>query len=226
MVLGGGEAPGLHPVQVEPPFQVVELVLENAGVPALGHQGHRGPVLVQRLHADTARPGHQRREAGHAQTPLVKFHQRRILHHQRGVDEDVEVHRLAFARGQVLRLDAHVVLGPVLHHHQPQPDPDLGRREPHARCVPHRVPHELDELLHLGAGDLLGGQLPGPLPQHRLSRLDDLQHHRSLPFSRLENRLARACALLNLPRACNGGRFRPSPVVSRTAPNQTVCPSG
>lgn len=46
--------------------------------------------------------------------------------------------------------------------------------------VAHRLPHELDELPHLGRAKLLGRQLSRPLPQHRLPGLDDLQHRAPL----------------------------------------------
>src|SRR5277367_3666102 len=64
VVVEGGEGAGLHAVNVERAVEVIDFVLQDAGVPTGGWDGLRLTVLVQILDSNASRPGDDGGKAG------------------------------------------------------------------------------------------------------------------------------------------------------------------
>src|SRR5580658_6154813 len=62
-----------HPVDVKRAVEMVDLVLQNAGIPAAGVNRHRLGALVQAIDSDGKRARHNGGEPGQAQASLEKF---------------------------------------------------------------------------------------------------------------------------------------------------------
>src|SRR5690349_7892954 len=58
-ILHGRERSRVHPVDVHRAVQVIDLVLQDTRVPALGHDRLRLAILIETLDESTCGPGHQ-----------------------------------------------------------------------------------------------------------------------------------------------------------------------
>jgi hypothetical protein len=119
----------LDEVEVDDAVQVVELVLEDAGQPALGLDPELLAVPPPGLDREGRRPGDGALPVGRGEAPLlVRDRLRAALDHLR-VDQGVE---------GVLVLD----------HHHPQGDADLRRGQADAGGGAHGVDQVVEQALH------------------------------------------------------------------------------
>ena len=72
-IFHGGKRTRLHPVDVEPPVQVIDLVLQNTREPAGGFQAPRLGLFVEVFDGDAMRALDQRAEARDAQAALKEI---------------------------------------------------------------------------------------------------------------------------------------------------------
>src|SRR5882724_651704 len=154
-------------VDVERPVQVIDLVLQDARVPA-GRADRDGlAAVIERLDGHGARARHERLEPLDAEAALVVLDDLVAQREARRRD-DVEGDGFALLR---------LALADVLDDGELQGHADLRRRQPHARRVAHRLAHELDELLELGRREVGRREGPRRRAQHGIAGLDDLQEH-------------------------------------------------
>src|SRR5579863_941254 len=96
-VTSGRKCPGPHPVDVERPAEMVDLVLEDPRVPATCVDGDRLSVVVERLHVDGAGARHDSLKPFDAETAFEEIDHLRAERQPR-VDDDVERNRRALGR--------------------------------------------------------------------------------------------------------------------------------
>src|SRR5688572_13103763 len=148
--LGGHERARLHAVDVDDAVQVIDLVLQDAGVPAAGPDRPRRARLVEALDPHGVRTGDHGDEAGEAQAALEVADRGVVLGHQHRVDDDVERHRLALAGAALLAGQVVVGRRHVLDDGQAKVEADLGGRQADPGRAAHRLLHGRDQLLHPG----------------------------------------------------------------------------
>src|SRR6185436_3147363 len=102
MLAHAGEGTSVHPVQIQRAIQVIDLVLQDPGVPALGVDGHRLTAVVEGIDAHRQGAGDLGQKAGDAQATLGEDSGSLLHHLEAGVDDDVEGDRGAAADGQLL----------------------------------------------------------------------------------------------------------------------------
>src|SRR6266853_1360640 len=179
-VVKRGERAGVHPIDIESPAQVVDLVLQDARVPSRCFKCFFHSTFVQKFHSDGARSGNKGGKTRQAEAPLEKLH--RITSHFRnsGIDDGVKRHGPPVAFSKLLCWKVLVVFLAVLDHSELQGKADLGSGKPYARGVIHGLSHRLDQVLNFLACNLSGGQRTSLLPQDRIPGLHDLEFHADL----------------------------------------------
>src|SRR5919109_904008 len=105
---------------------MIDLVLENARVPATGLDDQRFAVLVQAIDPDREGPRHDGGETIEAETALKEGRRRLVRYGKPRIDDDVKWHWLAFPLGEHRRRHALQIFRPLFHHRQLQRIADLG----------------------------------------------------------------------------------------------------
>ncbi len=98
VVLARHEGARLHAVNVEPAIQVIDFMLQDAGVPALGFDELWLAALIEAVHADTAEARHLGGVTFHAQAAFEELELRIVGNFQSWIDEDVKGNGAAGAR--------------------------------------------------------------------------------------------------------------------------------
>src|SRR5579885_2204110 len=101
-ILGRRERAGVHPVQVQRAMQMVDLMLQDAGIPAFGRERPRLAALIQALDASPRRARDQAEEAGDTEAAFEELH-RLAFQRERWIDDDVKRQGTAAALGEFLR---------------------------------------------------------------------------------------------------------------------------
>src|ERR1700733_2279835 len=96
-VIDAHEGPRLHSIDIEESMQMIDLMLQDAGMPALGLNSLRLTQLVPIFDDHLPRPFHQRAESGEAQAALEKLHLLVGLIDNAWVDENLKRNGLALA---------------------------------------------------------------------------------------------------------------------------------
>ena len=177
VVVEGGEGAGLHAVNVEGAVEVIDFVLEDAGVPAGGLDELGLGALVEVFHADGAGAGDDGGETGEAEAAFVEiFHfVARVDDH--GIDDDVKRDGAALAFGEIVRGIAFQQVFAVFDHGELQGLADLRGGETDAGRFTHGVAHIVNEALDFFAENFLRREEAGRFAQNRFARLENFQTH-------------------------------------------------
>ena len=100
-IIEGGEGAAAHAVDVQRAVEVIDLVLQDARVPASRFDLLGLSAVVKAIHPHAVRPVHHCGEAGHAQAALEEFGTLIAERGNLGIDDHVEGNGPAFALGQV-----------------------------------------------------------------------------------------------------------------------------
>src|SRR5271165_5181287 len=137
---------GQHAVDVDGAVEMIDLVLQDSGVPAGGFDHLLLAVTPEAFDADAMRAGHYGGEAGHAQAAFEKL-DRIAMERDYGIDDDRKRNREAFALGEGLRVHAFQQIFAIFQYRESQWQSDLRSCQTDARRVAHGGAHEFDELL-------------------------------------------------------------------------------
>ncbi len=172
-----GEGAGLHAVNVESAAEVIDFVLEDAGVPAGGLDELGLGALIEVFDADGAGAGHDGGKTGEAEAAFVEIFLFVAGVSDHGIDDDVKRDGAAFAFGEVGRGVAFQQVFAVFNHGELQRLADLRGGEADAGRVSHSVAHIADEALNFFADNFLRREEPGRFTEHRFARLHNSQTH-------------------------------------------------
>src|SRR5215213_2501721 len=153
---------------------MVYLVLKYTRVPAVSFEYYFFAVFIQTLNEDVERAIHNGLVTFYAKAPFKELCGVVVKEREFRIDDHVKGHGRSSGLLELLRRQMGQVLRWILDHCQLNRHTDLRRRQPHARRLTHRDAHQLDQFLYLRAADLIFGKLATPLPQDRISSLDDL----------------------------------------------------
>ncbi len=107
--------------------KMVDLMLQNARVPATGFNDFRLSSFVHTFHAHAARTRRERHQVFQAKATFKIFNALFAKKRDSRIDDDVKWYRLALAVGQLLRRPVFDVFGTVLNHRQLNALSDLRR---------------------------------------------------------------------------------------------------
>ena len=148
---------------------MVDLVLQDAGVPACSLEVPRSCLMVEVVDTHSTCAENERGEAGKAEAALEEILVGRGFQGQHRVDKDLKGNRRAFPLGEGLGADVFHVIGLVLDDGELEAEADLGRGEADSGGLVHGFAHVLDELLDGGREDLFAGEFAGGLAEDRFS---------------------------------------------------------
>src|SRR5277367_392132 len=177
VVVEGGEGAGLHAVNVERAVEVIDFVLQDAGVPTGGWDGLRLTVLVQILDSNAARPGDDGGKAGEAEATFVEILFFVAVIGDHGIDDDVKRDGPTLALGKVLRRQSFQQIFTVFDHRELERQAYLWRGEADAGSVTHGLAHIAYEPLNFFADNFGRREAPGFFAQDRLTCLHNFQTH-------------------------------------------------
>jgi hypothetical protein len=177
VIVGGGEGPRAHEIDIQDAAQVVDFVLQDSGVPSVRFNNDGLGLLIQAFDSNAFGAGHDRGESCHAETSFEKFRGLLSFHSQFRINQDVKRNGAALTLGRLLGRELLDVLGPILDDYELQRQADLRRRQSHSRRVAHGLAHRLDQVLD-GTGDnFLRRKRTSRLAQDRFSSLPDFERH-------------------------------------------------
>ena len=156
-----GEGAGLHAVNVESAAEVIDFVLEDAGVPAGGLDEVGFGAFVEEFDADGAGAGDDGGKTWEAEAAFVKIFYFIAAVGDDGIDDYVKRDGVAFAFGEVVRGIALQQVFTVFDYGELQGLADLGGCEAYAGGVMHCVVHIANEALDFFAENFLGREEPG-----------------------------------------------------------------
>lgn len=103
VVILGRERPRVHPVDVENAVQMIDLMLQDSGVPA-GRLDHQWlGVFIESFHADPGGPRNNCCVACQAQTPFEELGRSPLGNGQCRIDQNLERYRPSIAFRSLLR---------------------------------------------------------------------------------------------------------------------------
>src|SRR5690348_11335982 len=174
------ESAAAHAVDVKAAGKMIDLMLQDACVPAARLNDFFLAALIHAFDADGPSPRHKRGKPGQAEAAFEKgngwvrrMQDARIHNHMEG-------NWLSFAFGEYVRRGVLQKLFAILDYRKLNRQADLRRREADAGRVMHRFAHIQDQALRLFADDLFGCERARSLAQHRLAHLYDFQLHNAL----------------------------------------------
>ena len=176
-VVEGGEGARLHAIDVEGAVEVIDFVLEDAGVPAGGLDELGLGALVEVFDADGAGAGDDGGKAGEAEAAFVEIFYFVAGVGDHGIDDDVERHGAAFAFGEVGGGVTFQQVFAVFDDGELQGLADLRCGETDAGRVSHGFAHIADEALDFFAENFLRSEEPGGFAQNRFARVHNFQAH-------------------------------------------------
>jgi hypothetical protein len=176
-VVEGGERAGLHTVNVEGAVEVIDFVLEDAGIPAGGLHEVGFGALVEVFDAHGAGARDYGGKTGEAEAAFVEIFNFVAGVGDRGIDDDVKRDGAAFAFVEVGGGVGFQQVFAVFDHGELQGLADLRRCEADAGGVTHGIAHIADEALNFFAENFLRREEPGRFAQNRFARLHNLQTH-------------------------------------------------
>ena len=153
---------------------MIDLVLQDAGVPASGIDLLRNSKLVEIVHPDPAVSRHLGGVSGDAEAALEEIDLRVAVHFQPGINEYVEGNALALALAQLFAAPGAVVLLAILDDGKLNAESDLRCRQADSGRLAKRFQHVGNRLLHISAQNLFLAKRTCGLPQDGLSNLDDI----------------------------------------------------
>lgn len=156
---------------------MIDLVLKDSGIPAVGDDRHGLRLFIEALDPDTHSARNDGRESGETEATFKKFDGFGTVDYQLRIDQNMKRNRPAFALGDVLRRELLKVLRLVFDDSQLQGESDLRRRQAYARSVAHRVRHGIDQVLNRAAQNLVVRKAAGRLPQNWFAGLQDFKFH-------------------------------------------------
>ena len=125
---------------------MIDLVLEDSGVPTRGFNHLRFSVLVEALDAHRASTRNYRRKSRQAEAAFVELDFLRAHLSNLRIDDDVKRHRFSFALGQLFARRILVILSQIFDHRDLQRYAYLRSGKANAGSVAHSLAHSLDEF--------------------------------------------------------------------------------
>ena len=177
VVVEGGEGTGLHAIDVESAVEMVNFVLEDAGVPAGGLDELSLSVFVEILDSNGTRSGNDGGKTGEAEAAFVEilFFVAGVSDH--GIDDDVKRDGTALALGKLLGRQSFQQIFAVFDHCELQRQAYLWCGEADARSVTHGFAHIAYEPLNFFADNFGRREGAGCFAQNRFARLHNFQAH-------------------------------------------------
>jgi hypothetical protein len=176
-VVQGGEGAGQHAIDVQGAAEVINFVLQDAGVPAAGLDELGFGALVEILDADGAGAGDDAGKAGEAEAAFVEISLFVAGVGDHRIDDDVEWDGAALPFGEVFRGERFEQIFAVFDYGELERQADLGRCEAYTGSVTHGVAHFVNETLGLFAEDFFRRERAGLFAQDRLARQHNFQTH-------------------------------------------------
>jgi hypothetical protein len=199
-VVQGGEGAGLHAIDVEGAVEMIDFVLEDAGVPAGGLDELWFGAFVEIFDADGAGAGNEGGKTGEAEAAFVEIPFFVAGVGDDGIDDDVKRNGAALAFGEVVGAEAFQQIFAVFDDGELQGEADLRSGQADAGSVAHGFAHFANEALYFFADDFLRREEPGRLAQNGFACLHNLQAHRvSLMWRNVTNAAVGEAAAEILP---------------------------
>lgn len=137
----------LHPVDVQRSVQVIDLVLQDACVPALRRNRDWFRSLVQTLHAHAGTATDDRRIALNTETSFEEVDTAFADERELRVDNHVEIDRRSLSHGKLFGSDVFDVFAPIFYDRELDRLTDLRSCKTYSRRSTHRVAHLDDQTL-------------------------------------------------------------------------------
>ena len=144
-VIRGHERARQHAVDVEGSVEVIDLVLQDAGMPAGRVDYHGLAIVIQTFHAGPDGAGNDGAESGHAEASFEEFNACRLDLNDR-IDNYGERDRPAVTLGKRLRVQPLEQVLTIFDYRELKREADLWRGKADTRRIAHSLAHKLDEL--------------------------------------------------------------------------------
>ncbi len=164
----------VHAVDVERALEMIDFMLEDAGIPAAGFDYFRLALMVETIDADLPGTRYGRGEASQAETAFEEV-DTFISESDSRIDDHVKWNWPSFALLESLRISFLNVLRLIFNNRNLQSLPDLRCRQSNARRFIHGLPHTLDETLNFAAPNFGDAQASSLLPQNWLTYLNNIE---------------------------------------------------
>ncbi len=158
-------------------MEVIDFVLEDAGVPAGSLDELRLGALVEIFDTDGARARDDGGETGEAEAAFVEIFLFVAGVGDYRIDDYVKGDGAAFSFGEVFRGEGFQQIFAVFDYGELQRQTYLRRGEAYAGSVTHGVAHFLNEALGIFAEDFFRSEQAGLFAENWLARLHNLQTH-------------------------------------------------
>jgi hypothetical protein len=173
------EASSEHAIEIHRASQVIDLVLEDARIPALRMNRDRLGSFVQAIDAHRERTRNDRCKSRQAQAAFEEFNRcRRVIDGQDRIDDGVRRDWFSHARGKLIGGNPGRVFGAIFNYGELEIHPDLWRRQTHSRSGAHSLEHGGDQILDGWAHNFGGQQLTRRLAEDTFAGLEQLEQHR------------------------------------------------
>ena len=210
VVIERTEAAAPHAVDVERAMQVIDFVLQDAGVPSIRLNAHRVALFVQAFDCDAAGTRHHGSEAWQAETAFKERGLRRLQKVKRWVDHNMKRDRAASTLGKLGFRQRAMILGLVFDHGELKRETHLRRSKADAGSILQGFAHVLDQFTNRCTANLLYGKRASLSPQDCFANGRDLYPHPApdaiVPDSLLRRRCESALIGAVVSRAAVAGR--------------------
>src|SRR5579864_8238821 len=156
---------------------MVDLMLQDARIPAARLNHFRFGSFIHAFHADAARTRRKRHQVVQAQAAFKIFNALFAQQRDLWIDDHLERHHMALALRQLLPRPVLYIFRTVLNYRQLNALANLRRGQPHARRGIHGLFHLLDQFADLAAADLVRPQRPRRPAQYGITGLDNGEWH-------------------------------------------------